>query len=329
VINDQLLLLLEFMSKHGHQDDFKSLYSDTHDFLTQSFGTGPYVVYSYNQAVHGQTDRKLRKKWHKESARRNFDEVEVRKVLEDCIKEKMFAGTWRYKKPNDSKIAPFYVLKLGHYNNQEYYGVFLAHTELTHAALDALALFQANIFRFLVEMRRLIKVNTLIYIDDVTGLFNQRKLLKDLDEMIMRYHETKAEFGIIFIDIDHFKNVNDGHGHMIGTQLLVDLGDVLKNVLRDSDLIYRYGGDEFVIIVPDVSNDMMKTIGERLLHSIRDNVFKVDQQKTFKLSASIGIARFPDDAKKREDILAMADQMMYKAKKSGRGKVCMAGEIFD
>jgi diguanylate cyclase (GGDEF)-like protein len=317
------------MSKHGHQDDFKSLYSDTHEFLTQTFGTGPYVVYSYNQAVHGQTDRKLRKKWHKESARRNFDEVEVRKVLEECIKEKMFAGTWRYKKSVDAKVAPFYVLKLGQYNNQEYYGVFLAHTELTHAALDALALFQANVFRFLVEMRRLIKVNTLIYIDDVTGLFNQRKLIKDLDEMIMRYHETKAEFGILFIDIDHFKNVNDGHGHMIGTQLLVDLGDVLKNVLRDTDFIYRYGGDEFVVIVPEVSNEMMKMIGERILHSIRDNVFKVDNAKTFKLSASIGIARFPDDAKKREDILAMADQMMYKAKKSGRGKVCMAGEIFE
>jgi diguanylate cyclase (GGDEF)-like protein len=178
---------------------------------------------------------------------------------------------------------------------------------------------------------RLRSSNALIYIDDVTGLYNQRKLQKDLDYCINRNKEYGESFIVFFIDVDHFKNVNDGHGHLIGTKLLLELGVILRQTLRESDLIYRYGGDEFVVLVPKANTLEGKMIGERLLSEIKNNEFLkgYDGPHPFRLFVSIGISTFPQDAKTRQEILSMADQMMYQAKRFGRGQVCMTSEFFN
>lgn len=181
------------------------------------------------------------------------------------------------------------------------------------------------------EMRRL---EHLVHVDDVTGLFNQRKLFKDLDEAILRYANHKEGFAVLFIDIDHFKSVNDGHGHLVGTQILVDMANILRTCLRETDLIYRYGGDEFVLIIRDVDLDLAKTIGYRILNTVKNCNFQAkekdiheDAVKNFNLTVSIGISLFPKDAQTREDIIAQADKMMYQAKESGRGRVCLTSEL--
>ena len=181
------------------------------------------------------------------------------------------------------------------------------------------------------EMRRL---EHLVHVDDVTGLFNQRKLFKDLDEAIIRYSNHKEGFAVLFIDIDHFKSVNDGHGHLVGTQILVDMANILRACLRETDLIYRYGGDEFVLIIRDVDLELAKTIGYRILNTVKNCHFQAkekdiheDAVKTFRLTVSIGISLFPQDAQNREDIIAQADKMMYQAKETGRGKVCLTSEL--
>jgi diguanylate cyclase (GGDEF)-like protein len=173
------------------------------------------------------------------------------------------------------------------------------------------------------------KLLSLVHVDDVTGLYNQRKLVADLDFFIDRYQKQTDPFAVLFIDIDHFKMVNDSYGHLVGTILLKEMGEVIRNVLREKDLVYRYGGDEFVILLPDVEGLQSKQVGTRLLKKIINHVFKVEGVKDFKLSVSIGVGRFPIDAKSKKDILSIADQMMYHAKNQGRGKVCFAGELYD
>ena len=136
---------------------------------------------------------------------------------------------------------------------------------------------------------------------------------------------------MFFIDVDHFKQVNDGHGHLVGTQLLTELAKLLKNDLRATDYVYRYGGDEYVAIVTDVDDEMASMVGKRVLNNIKNNVFLIDdmgEEKEFSLSVSIGIAGFPDDASSYKEILSLADRMMYEAKSGGRGNVCQAREYF-
>jgi diguanylate cyclase (GGDEF)-like protein len=131
----------------------------------------------------------------------------------------------------------------------------------------------------------------------------------------------------MFIDVDHFKNVNDNYGHLVGSRLLQDLGKALKLILRQSDHIYRYGGDEFVVIMPNVETKIVHEIATRILAQLKNHFFEIDNGDTYKMSLSIGIAEYPTDAKSAMDIIRFADEMMYKSKKSGRGKVFHVNEV--
>lgn len=163
--------------------------------------------------------------------------------------------------------------------------------------------------------------------DDVTGLFNQRKLHHDLSTIVSEHQKTKQEFSVIFIDVDHFKNVNDEFGHIIGSRLLSDVATIIKSCVRDNDLIYRYGGDEFIVIFKNQHHDKNFEVASRILKKIKESIFIINEDKSHRLSVSIGFAHFPKDAKSKEDILNIADRMMYTAKKSGRGRICSAEEL--
>ena len=163
--------------------------------------------------------------------------------------------------------------------------------------------------------------------DDVTGLYNQRKLSQDLMAAVEYHEKNHKNFSIMFIDVDHFKNVNDSFGHVIGSQLLIDIGEVLTQLLRSSDDIYRYGGDEFVVIMPSVKIDTVHEIATRILKKIKSKKFDIGEGKEYQLSVSIGIAEYPTDATDAKKIIQFADEMMYKSKESGRGKVFHINEV--
>lgn len=163
--------------------------------------------------------------------------------------------------------------------------------------------------------------------DDVTGLYNQRKLSQDLASAV-DYHERESKnFSIMFIDVDHFKSVNDNYGHVTGSKLLQDIGEELSHLLRSSDDIYRYGGDEFVVIMPSVNIQTVHEIATRILAKIKSKKFDVGDGTDFHLSVSIGIAQYPTDATSAIEIIRFADEMMYQSKKSGRGKVFHIKEV--
>ena len=200
-----------------------------------------------------------------------------------------------------------------------------------YEAKDILSAYLSNVLKtsltILTESKRREEIRMLSLTDEVTGLFNQRKLVEDLELYIARYEHEKVGFSLLFVDIDYFKNVNDQFGHVVGSQLLIDMSTVLKAQLRSTDLVYRYGGDEFIVLLPRTPVDVTKKIALRISESVKTAEFNIDKDKKYKLSLSIGLAQFPNDATSAKSIIDFADKMMYMSKKSGRGKVFHVTEV--
>ena len=225
----------------------------------------------------------------------------------------------------------YYYLNLGVKRSQFYFAVFSSLKEISDETLGYLSKFMCNQLKIIEKFDELYKNQELIHVDDVTGLYNQRKLFKDLNSLVERFQIENDPFCVLFIDIDHFKKVNDSFGHLVGTKLLENVAKDVKSLLRDSDIGYRYGGDEFVIILVGSNGQSGKIVGERILAKIRSADYLVDtnnENKHIKLSVSIGVAEFPTDAKNPQEVLAIADRMMYEAKESGRGLVFNTQDVF-
>lgn len=327
--------LLDFICQCEEIEDIKDLFELLDNFWQSEFKSSPLLVYSVKKHREPINDRKLRSHcrgfWNKDKETLFFSKEEVNFFLDHVYHDSELESSWkRYQMLNSN----FYIFSCGSNEKQDFFGIFKIEEEVNPAVIGYLNQFLSSTFVKLSKFSEVSKLKDLVHIDDVTGLFNQRKFIKDIDEFIEKYKKFGEIFSVIFLDIDHFKQVNDGHGHLVGTQLLSDVGKILGQVLRDEDLSYRYGGDEFVVVVPRTGRLSAIKIGERILLAITAKEFVVDEEQglqgaqKFKLSVSAGVATFPDDASSRTEIIAMADKMMYVAKKSGRGKVCHTGIIF-
>jgi diguanylate cyclase (GGDEF)-like protein len=168
------------------------------------------------------------------------------------------------------------------------------------------------------------RIQELTVTDDCTGLFNARHLYKTLESEVYRSARFGYEFSVIFLDLDHFKAVNDTHGHLIGSKLLREVGQIIKGHLRLIDYAFRYGGDEFVILLPQTSKDQATIACRRLLDLLRAGVFLKDEELDLKVSASFGVATYPGDAKSAHDLIRQADEMMYLVKNSTRDSIAVA-----
>ncbi|HXZ31766.1 MAG TPA: sensor domain-containing diguanylate cyclase [Terriglobales bacterium] len=168
------------------------------------------------------------------------------------------------------------------------------------------------------------RIQELTITDDCTGLFNARHLYKTLETEVYRSARFGYEFTVLFIDLDHFKNVNDTHGHLIGSKLLAEVGYLIKGQLRLIDYAFRYGGDEFVVSLPQTSKDAALVVAKRLQDSLRASCFCRDEGLNLNVRASIGVATYPHDAKTPHDIIRQADEMMYLVKNTTRDNIGIA-----
>ena len=125
------------------------------------------------------------------------------------------------------------------------------------------------------------------------------------------------------LDVDHFKRFNDTHGHSAGDEVLKTVAGIIKATLREVDFVSRYGGEEFGIILPEISHETAHMIAERL----RSAIANYDKLPYGKLTVSVGLATFPLHAKSKADLLAAADAALYQAKRTGRNRVCTAPEL--
>ncbi|MEO0334975.1 MAG: GGDEF domain-containing protein [Pseudomonadota bacterium] len=167
------------------------------------------------------------------------------------------------------------------------------------------------------------EATNLSYLDDLTELYNQRYLPQVLDNEISRARRNEKKFAVLFMDVDHFKKVNDSKGHWIGSKLLVEIGKIVKGQIRSCDYGFRYGGDEYVVVLVDTDTNGAKIVAERLRSEIEESAFLIDGQKV-SLTVSIGLATYPDHAATRQEVIQMADEAMYCGKNASRNIVFVA-----
>jgi diguanylate cyclase (GGDEF)-like protein len=165
--------------------------------------------------------------------------------------------------------------------------------------------------------------------DGLTGLYNRRYLEESLEREINRAQRQKFGLGIIMIDIDHFKNYNDTFGHNGGDIVLQQLGNILQKNVRGSDIACRYGGEEFTLILPEISLEFVKERAEQIRVEVQQLKPKHRDQDLGQITLSLGIAMFPNQGLTGESIMRAADTALYQAKEEGRNRVCVFGSNFD
>ena len=169
------------------------------------------------------------------------------------------------------------------------------------------------------------KIQELTITDDCTGLYNARHLYNTIESEVYRSNRFGYEFSVLFLDLDHFKLVNDQYGHLVGSRLLFEIGATIKGHLRLIDYAFRYGGDEFVVLLPQTSKNSSLVVARRLRDILRSTNFHMGEGLELNVRASMGVASFPDDAKNAHDLIRQADEMMYIIKNSTRDAFAVCG----
>ena len=318
--------LVKFLSEFPFFQSEKNLIFYLENYLEKVFLVRPLLVYSIQDSFETIQFDKCRTVVGKADRLQLYST----KLLEQLI---MNRRDLKSLPCLDVKVEDchYYYLNLGSKKNQFYFTVFSAPVLIKTEVLISISAFMKNHLKNIEKFDELYKSQELVHIDDVTGLYNQRKLYKDLGLLVEQYQKAKDPFCVLFVDIDHFKKVNDSHGHLVGTKLLELVARDVKSILRDTDYSYRYGGDEFVIILTNSDGASGKIVGERLLSKIKSQNYSFEvrqEQREVRLSVSIGVAEFPTDAKSCDEVLAIADRMMYEAKESGRGLVFNTQDVF-
>jgi diguanylate cyclase (GGDEF)-like protein len=208
--------------------------------------------------------------------------------------------------------------------------------QLLNSKLDLLSEYSISFLRILCDYaaiairnsRSLTLIRELSITDDCTGLYNSRYLYQMLNEQVAGTGIgplRKAHFSLLFLDLDHFKTINDTHGHLRGTRLLAEVGSMIKRCLGPSSYAFRYGGDEFVAVMPNMGKQAAMTMVMGLCEQMRKARFLESDGLSISILASFGLATFPEDGDTVHDILRSADMMMYEAKTSTRNNVAVAG----
>ncbi|MEW6684690.1 MAG: diguanylate cyclase [Candidatus Edwardsbacteria bacterium] len=168
------------------------------------------------------------------------------------------------------------------------------------------------------------KVERLAITDDLTGLYNSRYCDEFLEKSLEIAAREEAPLSVIFLDLDNLKEVDDTYGHLMGGETLREVGTRLKKLVKDPEIAARFGGDEFVLILPNQDVESALEKAEEVRKSIEAEPFLVGRGVSCRITASLGVASFPRHAKNQEVLLHKADQAMYKVKLSGKNRVGMA-----
>ena len=161
--------------------------------------------------------------------------------------------------------------------------------------------------------------------DDLTKLYNSHYMNTCLSREIERASRERTSLAMIFLDLDGFKGVNDQHGHLCGSRTLFEVGSILRQAVREEDVVSRYGGDEFVVVLPNTDGQGALAIARRIREGLKAHEFLREFGLAVHLSASFGISSFPMHGRTPQDLIQKADQAMYSVKERGKDAVAVAG----
>lgn len=185
-----------------------------------------------------------------------------------------------------------------------------------HSTIEALASLQNK----RIELYQ--QVLHLSIIDSLTGIYLRRHFLIRCSEEIARAKKYRLSLSLLMLDIDHFKEVNDQYGHLVGDAVLKEIANVIVSNLREIDLPARYGGEEFIIALIDTSKDIAELVAERIRKAIEAMEIRA-YDELIKTTISIGISTFPGDGDSSEGLIESADRALYQAKQAGRNRVVL------
>ena len=168
------------------------------------------------------------------------------------------------------------------------------------------------------------KVQELTITDDLTKLYNSRFLHSRLEYEVERARRFKYDLSMIFFDLDAFKEINDKHGHLCGSKLLREVAQIITNTIRTVDMACRYGGDEFMVVMPGTPKKNAVVVAEKLRRAISENLFLKEEGVNAHLTGSFGVSSFPDDAEDKNDLIHLADNAMYRVKNMNKNGVAEA-----
>ena len=172
------------------------------------------------------------------------------------------------------------------------------------------------------------RLKDLAYIDDLTLLYNRRYLYQYLPVELKEMKQLGKSLGLLMMDVDSFKEINDAYGHLCGDSVLVEIAEILRNTFRTGDTIVRYAGDEFIAILPGVEEHAAVEIAKRIIDKIDKNPFREKgTQSNIHVTISIGLALFPRDARDPESLIHQADRALYSSKRSGRNRTSTTKDI--
>jgi len=174
--------------------------------------------------------------------------------------------------------------------------------------------------QFALALRRLKlykDIETLAITDGLTGVYTRRYFIERFDEEIKRSAIRKSNLSFLMIDADHFKMINDQHGHLAGDQVLKEIANIIHENVREIDIVGRFGGEEFCVVLPDTDLEGSRLVAERIRKSAEKRQIKA-YDSTLRVTLSIGLAIYPSDGKLLEELMDKADWALYRAKSQGR-----------
>ena len=161
--------------------------------------------------------------------------------------------------------------------------------------------------------------------DEYTGLYNVRYMHEILGGLLAKTKKSASQLAAVFMDIDNFKHIVDSNGHLAGSKVLREIGLTIKSCLDQQDILIKYGGDEYVLLLPDTSKAEAKIKMESIKEKINKSIFLQEEGKNIRVTASAGIAVFPEDAKSKKTLLLKADNLMYTIKNAHKDGIATIG----
>lgn len=241
------------------------------------------------------------------------EEIQRHLVFQDC---KLLESHAETKDIEDSSIFPLH-------SEKKVIG-FLAIKGLKEDEQDNFSIMANQLALGLKRVRLYQEIERLAITDSLTGVLTRRYCLERFNEEFQRAIKHKSQLSFLMIDVDHFKDCNDKYGHLVGDAVLKEIGIIIKANIREIDLLGRYGGEEFCVVLPDTPKEGGEFAAERIRQSIAQSEIKA-YDESLKVTVSLGLATFPEDAASPQELIDKSDWALYRAKKLGRNRICAFG----